>query len=82
VTAAGITSRRTSRSTWGDRLGILIPAVLAYVPLLLTQPGQVGADTKTYLYLDPSPERDEMLLEAHDRVAERPFLALLRRAIS
>jgi arabinofuranan 3-O-arabinosyltransferase len=24
-----------------------------YVPLLLTRPGQVGADTKTYLYLDP-----------------------------
>ena len=29
-------------------------ALLAYVPLLLTQPGQVGADTKTYLYLDPA----------------------------
>ena len=29
------------------------PALLAYVPLLLTQPGQVGADTKTYLYLNP-----------------------------
>ena len=32
-------------------------AVLAatiYIPLLLTKPGYVGADTKTYLYLDPS----------------------------
>jgi arabinofuranan 3-O-arabinosyltransferase len=29
-------------------------AVVAYVPLLLTQRGWVSADTKTYLYLDPS----------------------------
>ncbi|MCU1484949.1 MAG: hypothetical protein JWN67_1695 [Actinomycetia bacterium] len=29
-------------------------AVVAYVPLLLTAPGRVAADTKTYLYLDPS----------------------------
>jgi arabinofuranan 3-O-arabinosyltransferase len=29
-------------------------AVVAYVPLLLTRPGWVSADTKTYLYLDPS----------------------------
>ena len=28
-------------------------ACLAYVPLPLTKPGRVGADTKTYLYLDP-----------------------------
>jgi arabinofuranan 3-O-arabinosyltransferase len=28
-------------------------AVTIYVPLLLTKPGRVGADTKTYLYLDP-----------------------------
>ncbi len=37
-----------------DWLGIVIPALIAYVPLLLTSPGQVGADTKTYLYLDPT----------------------------
>jgi arabinofuranan 3-O-arabinosyltransferase len=40
------------------RLREAVPsAVLAatiYVPLLLTKPGRVGADTKTYLYLDPS----------------------------
>jgi arabinofuranan 3-O-arabinosyltransferase len=42
---------RTERR--GRLLGILMPALVAYVPLLLTQPGQVGADTKTYLYLDP-----------------------------
>ncbi len=29
-------------------------AVVAYVPLLLTQRGWVSADTKTYLYLDPA----------------------------
>jgi arabinofuranan 3-O-arabinosyltransferase len=29
-------------------------AVVAYLPLLLTQRGWVSADTKTYLYLDPS----------------------------
>jgi arabinofuranan 3-O-arabinosyltransferase len=28
-------------------------AVIAYVPLLLTHRGMVGADTKQYLYLDP-----------------------------
>ena len=27
--------------------------VLAYIPLLLNDPGQVAADTKAYLYLDP-----------------------------
>ena len=30
-----------------------MPALLVYVPLLLTAPGVVGADTKTYLYLNP-----------------------------
>ena len=28
--------------------------MVAYVPLLLTKPGRIGADTKTYLYLDPA----------------------------
>lgn len=28
-------------------------AAVIYVPLLLTRPGRVGADTKSYLYLDP-----------------------------
>jgi arabinofuranan 3-O-arabinosyltransferase len=35
------------------RLHVALAAV-AYVPLLLTQPGWVSADTKTYLYLDPN----------------------------
>ncbi|HEX8804660.1 MAG TPA: alpha-(1-_3)-arabinofuranosyltransferase family protein, partial [Acidimicrobiales bacterium] len=29
-------------------------AAVAYIPLVLTQRGWVSADTKTYLYLDPS----------------------------
>ncbi len=29
-------------------------AVVSYLPLLLTAPGYVGADTKQYLYIDPS----------------------------
>ncbi|HEX8582305.1 MAG TPA: alpha-(1-_3)-arabinofuranosyltransferase family protein, partial [Acidimicrobiales bacterium] len=49
---------RPGRSRWSDRrvsvaahLGLL---VLVTVPLLLTKPGRVGADTKQYLYLDPA----------------------------
>lgn len=34
-------------------IGTVLLAVVAYVPLLLTRPGMVGADTKSYLYLDP-----------------------------
>ncbi len=34
-------------------LGYLALAVVAYVPMLLTSPGRVVADTKSYLYLDP-----------------------------
>lgn len=34
-------------------VGVGAFALLAYVPILLTHPGRVEADTKTYLYLDP-----------------------------
>ncbi|MGH9213920.1 MAG: alpha-(1-_3)-arabinofuranosyltransferase domain-containing protein [Acidimicrobiales bacterium] len=45
--------RLTSRTTKAMvRLHVGLAAV-AYIPLLLTRPGQVSADTKTYLYLDP-----------------------------
>jgi arabinofuranan 3-O-arabinosyltransferase len=41
----------------GRRLRASLPtlalAAVIYLPLLATQPGRVGADTKTYLYLDP-----------------------------
>jgi hypothetical protein len=45
----GASRARTGRSLFG----YLLYALLAYVPPLLTQPGKVVADTKTYLYLDP-----------------------------
>ena len=53
----GRAGRRPARR--GARPGPAAPparglGVVAYVPLLLTQRGQVGADTKTYLYLDPA----------------------------
>ncbi len=40
---------------WLDRLrvGDAVLALVSYVPLLLTHPGQLGADTKAYLYIDP-----------------------------
>ncbi len=41
-------------------LDLILPALLAYVPLLATSPGWVGADTKSYLYVDP----DELLAGA------------------
>lgn len=38
----------------------LLPiAVLTYLPMLLTRPGWVSADTKTYLYLDPGRLMDD-----------------------
>ena len=35
------------------RIDYLICAVIAFVPMLWSQPGQITDDTKTYLYLDP-----------------------------
>ncbi|HTZ08323.1 MAG TPA: alpha-(1-_3)-arabinofuranosyltransferase family protein, partial [Acidimicrobiales bacterium] len=43
--------RRRALGTWGAHLGL---AAVAYVPLLCTAPGVVGADTELDLYLDPS----------------------------
>lgn len=37
-----------------DRAIAILLAVASYVPILLTSPGRVSADTKTYLTLDPS----------------------------
>ncbi len=41
---------------WMRRLhpGVVLLVVVSYVPLLLTAPGKIGADTKTYLYLNPA----------------------------
>ncbi len=53
----GATAERPPASPATSRLrdwwAVAIAALIAYVPLLLTRPGEVGADTKTYLYLDP-----------------------------
>ncbi len=38
---------------WGNRAMWLVLAGLAYIPLFLSKPGMVAADTKQYLYLDP-----------------------------
>jgi arabinofuranan 3-O-arabinosyltransferase len=38
---------------WRGRCQHIALALVAYVPLLFTHRGEVGADTKTYLYLDP-----------------------------
>lgn len=44
----------------GDReratsiVGHVVLALLAYVPILRTEPGIIAADTKSYLYLDPA----------------------------
>jgi len=52
-----MTDTAPDRRRWPTRpnvpIGVVLLALVAYVPLLLTRPGQVGADTKTYLYLDP-----------------------------
>jgi len=37
-----------------DRWTYAVLAFLAYIPILLTAPGEVSADTKAYLLLDPS----------------------------
>src|SRR5262245_35779203 len=39
------------RPAWPLHLAL---AAVAYLPLLATQPGWISADTKTYLYLDPT----------------------------
>jgi arabinofuranan 3-O-arabinosyltransferase len=46
-------SSRAAKSTRSGALLVALLAVVAYVPLLLTRTGEVAADTKQYLYLDP-----------------------------
>ena len=46
---AGFAAWWSHRSRWT----IAVAAAVAYGPLLASSPGLVGADTKTYLYLDP-----------------------------
>src|SRR5664279_155814 len=35
-------------------IGLALFSALVYLPILAMQPGKVDADTKSYLYLDPS----------------------------
>ncbi|MBL7493900.1 DUF3367 domain-containing protein [Frankia sp. AgB1.9] len=39
---------------WRPSWAALVLAAVAYLPLLRTSPGEIGADTKAYLYLDPA----------------------------
>ena len=48
-----LTRIRASRTLPQIAFGDVLLAVVAYVPLLLTHRGMLGADTKAYLYLDP-----------------------------
>lgn len=50
MTTSVVDSRRGRRT---DRLVLAAFAALAYLPMLLTKPGWVSADTKSYLTLDP-----------------------------
>ena len=56
---AGLKDMEAKMDAFAARKGTLasgpqaVLAAVIYVPLLLTKPGRVGADTKTYLYLDP-----------------------------
>ncbi len=46
-------ARQLMPARWRGRCQHIALALVAYVPLLFTHRGEVGADTKTYLYLDP-----------------------------
>jgi arabinofuranan 3-O-arabinosyltransferase len=52
--AATVDTTPTAHARGPARLTVAAMALLAYVPLLLTERGQVAADTKAYLYLDPT----------------------------
>ena len=47
ATEPAFATRRIDRLTYG------VLAAIAYIPILLTSPGEVSADTKAYLLLDP-----------------------------
>lgn len=52
---AAVAGWRRFAAWWrhGSGWTVAVAAAVAYVPLLASSPGLVGADTKTYLYLDP-----------------------------
>jgi hypothetical protein len=50
---ADVTTGGGRRRLWRPSWPAIVLALVAYLPLLRTQPGRIGADTKAYLYLDP-----------------------------
>ncbi len=48
-----MTTFSAGRLARSGRWEVILMALISYVPLLFTQRGQIGADTKPYLYLDP-----------------------------
>ena len=53
--AAGALARlRWPSKRWWPSWPTAVLAAIAYLPLLATAPGKIGADTKAYLYIDPS----------------------------
>jgi arabinofuranan 3-O-arabinosyltransferase len=51
---------RTTQRACAQHWQLLTLLAVSYIPILLTQPGKVSADTKTYLFLNPG----EVLAEA------------------
>ena len=47
-------ARPTRHERLLDRMWLAAFAALVYLPMLAMQPGKVDADTKSYLYLDPT----------------------------
>ncbi len=53
--SAATQTQPVGRSSTGlRRIGYVLLAALSYLPVLASAPGKVAADTKQYLYLDPS----------------------------
>jgi len=48
-----VTERRSRLTAGVTRANLALLALVAYVPVLLTKPGRMPADTKLFLYLDP-----------------------------
>jgi arabinofuranan 3-O-arabinosyltransferase len=53
ATSADEPTHASPLARFGGWITVVVPTLLTFVPLLLTASGVVGADTKTYLYLDP-----------------------------
>ena len=61
-------NQRADQTHSGHWWTIAVSAAVIYLPLLFTAPGKVGADTKTYLYLDPGRLLADAPFIWHDRI--------------